>query len=310
MILAKLIESNNFINSIKNKVELDRRMESIKELRKICQPRPVEQRSWSAKFNRSYSIYITYLFLKLRIHQNLVTFLAFISYIIAGLLLISQNWILVLLSPLFLQLYHAFDHADGEIARYRRKASLTGLFIDRIGGILAEPFFWVGLSYKLISFNIKSPNINIILLVCLICTSLPLLSKLILEAYYATIIDGQQKSANTLGIDNEFNNKNEVKENITSTESLAVESKENLVKAVVWFLVTGSGKPLILLIALIFDYLREVTFGLSSFLSAINIHVIGIGFILILYSLLHLLFVFVFIYSTIKNKTLDDTPSD
>ncbi len=286
-------------------------MESISDLRLICQPRPKHLRSWSAKIIRSYSIYITYIFLRLKIGPNLTSFVGFCCNIAAAVFLFTSSWVLNMLSPLFIVLYFTFDFVDGEIARYTNKASITGLFIDRLAGLFAEPFFWCALSYRFISQNILSHGFNsTIMIIGILCVTLPLFSRLILEPYYGTIIDALQESANLLSVNvSKVKRQEDTKSRIVGSDSISEETTTNFVKALGWFFIVGFGKVLLLLVVLIFDFLRDQTALFGSLIDSLNISMIGLGTYIVIYSLAHTGFAIVLAFTAIKNRNIEKTIS-
>lgn len=103
-------------------------MESIKELRKICQK---GHGSWfSTHIMRKVSIYFTWLFLHTKITANQVSALGLLTGILAGLLFSFGKPLLMLTGAVALNLVLIFEHVDGEIARYRKQATLEGLYLD------------------------------------------------------------------------------------------------------------------------------------------------------------------------------------
>lgn len=116
-------------------------MESIKELRKIAQPKaaqyPIIQR-----FYKVFSIYITRIFLSLGLKPNSVTLLGFLTGIIGGYLYIAQHFVW---GSIFFLLFYFLDNVDGEVARYRKLVSKFGGWLDVVAGHLLYPYFFLTL---------------------------------------------------------------------------------------------------------------------------------------------------------------------
>lgn len=109
-------------------------VESIKELRKICYPEgQYVCRPWLNKhiFNK-FSIYFTWLFLHTKITANQVTFLEYILVIIGSLFLFSGNLWFILIGLLIMLFTNLLDCVDGEIARYRKKSSIVGVYLEHV----------------------------------------------------------------------------------------------------------------------------------------------------------------------------------
>jgi len=123
-------------------------VESITELRKICQPAEiVDNNAWYARiFARKISIYFTKLLLYTQISANQATFLFVLIGIISGMIFWRGTPLANLLGIILLQLWYIFDHVDGEIARYRKQVSITGAYLDGIAHYICHPFFFLSLS--------------------------------------------------------------------------------------------------------------------------------------------------------------------
>lgn len=107
-------------------------VESLKELNQICQkPRYREAGNWMARYLvRDAALFITWLLLHTTITANQVTLISLIIGIAGGLWLALQGDIPFLIGVFALQIWYLLDHVDGQIARYRKTASLTGRFFD------------------------------------------------------------------------------------------------------------------------------------------------------------------------------------
>jgi phosphatidylglycerophosphate synthase len=116
-------------------------MESIKELRAKCQT--VHKGDFSAELVRRVSIYITWLLIPTGISANGVSILNIFIAVLSGLAF-SFGTLIAYGSGIFLFILNTIlDGVDGEIARYRKQSSLTGLFLDRINSVFVYPsVFW------------------------------------------------------------------------------------------------------------------------------------------------------------------------
>ena len=118
-------------------------MESIKELRKLCQEKGYREHD-SIRFHRFFSIYVTRIFLMLGLGPNFISFLSFLMGIIGGFFYFKS---LFLLGSIFFFLFYLLDNVDGEVARYRKLSSRLGYWLDTSIGHLLYPvfFFTLGL---------------------------------------------------------------------------------------------------------------------------------------------------------------------
>ncbi len=135
-------------------------VESIKELRKICQKRsylydkkgkentskPVEEYFYD-RFLRLVSIYITKPFLYTPITSNQVSVLSMVVGVLVGVAFSFAHPLWWVGGFLLLQLFHFLDAVDGEIARYRKEASPIGKYFDLLAHGVVIAAFYMGITY-------------------------------------------------------------------------------------------------------------------------------------------------------------------
>ena len=107
-------------------------VESLKELNRICQkPRYKEVGNWMVRHMvRDAALPVTWLLLHTNISANQVTLASLIIAMSGALCLFGIPKGFFLLGAILLELWYFLDHVDGQIARYRKAASLTGRFFD------------------------------------------------------------------------------------------------------------------------------------------------------------------------------------
>jgi len=110
--------------------------ESIKDLRKICQLTDCPEATYP--FYSLFSIYVTKFFIKTKVTPNQVTFFASVLGLIGALLLLWQKTFFLIFSAAMILAWRLLDHADGEIARYKKIFSKKGYFIDLASTVLIE----------------------------------------------------------------------------------------------------------------------------------------------------------------------------
>lgn len=131
-------------------------VESIKELRIICQKSREGEfyyLGWVERnLHRGVSIYITKLFLKLRISANQTTILGLLILVAAGTFFFipGKPWQWIVGSAM-IYFFDVFDRVDGEIARYNKSASLRGKYLDVITYFIGWPFVLICMSFGLYS---------------------------------------------------------------------------------------------------------------------------------------------------------------
>ena len=106
-------------------------VEPLKELNRICQkPRYKEVGNWMVRhILRDAALPVTWVLLHTPITANQVTLISLIVGLI-GIIFFALPPFFFLIGTLLLQLWYLLDHVDGQIARYRKTASLTGRFFD------------------------------------------------------------------------------------------------------------------------------------------------------------------------------------
>lgn len=125
-------------------------VESIKELKKICQNTKIEKEDlYSTLFCRKVSIYLTKLLLSTSITANQVTLLSIVVGLVAGVMFCFGNYLYAFVGALLLQLWLIFDCVDGEIARYRKLSNNSGKYLESMDHYIVHPAIFCGISLGL-----------------------------------------------------------------------------------------------------------------------------------------------------------------
>ena len=135
---------------------------SIKELRKICQPKHIDQTPL-ARTSRYISIYITKLFLYTPITPNQITLLGALIYMAGATLFISGSPLMIIIGGLVVRVAYLFDYVDGNVARYRGKASPEGDFLDSLVWSIPPVFLFIFLAFGIYQ---NFPNILVFFIGC------------------------------------------------------------------------------------------------------------------------------------------------
>ncbi|MBI2654832.1 CDP-alcohol phosphatidyltransferase family protein [Candidatus Woesearchaeota archaeon] len=107
-------------------------VESIKQLRIICYDSPYAYRVWFNKYVSKLSIYVTWLLLHTKIEANHVTIIEFFLVFLSSIFLFFGKLSCIFAGIMIIQFTNLLDCVDGEIARYRKKSSLTGVHLENI----------------------------------------------------------------------------------------------------------------------------------------------------------------------------------
>jgi phosphatidylglycerophosphate synthase len=116
---------------------------SVGQMRSVTQPTAVTARAgaehWTGTlYMRRISPYVTRLLLPTRITPNGVTALMILAGAGAAVALLWPGLGGALLAVLLTQTQMLLDCSDGELARWRRDYSSTGVFLDKVGHYTAE----------------------------------------------------------------------------------------------------------------------------------------------------------------------------
>ncbi len=123
-------------------------MESIKELRKICQhteKKRMQFADFRAPLCRSMSIYLTKLFLYTPLTPNQITYIWWAMGITSAFLFAVGDYWYALAAALLLNLSFLIDYVDGEVSRYRKQSSLLGVYLDYMAHYTINPLVMLGI---------------------------------------------------------------------------------------------------------------------------------------------------------------------
>ena len=124
-------------------------VEPLKELNQICQkPRYREVGNWMVRhFLRDAALPVTWLLLHTSVTANQVTIISLIMGLVGIYFFAIPSAGFFLTGAILLELWYFLDHVDGQIARYRKTACLSGRFFDFITHHLIHGviFFSLGL---------------------------------------------------------------------------------------------------------------------------------------------------------------------
>lgn len=122
---------------------------SVAELRPVVHPAGLKDRRsgehWAGRiYMREVSLRITRHLVDARITPNQLTYLMIVAGGLAGAALLVPGLAGAVLAAALIQLYLLLDCVDGELARWRKQTSITGVYLDRVGHYLAEAMLLVG----------------------------------------------------------------------------------------------------------------------------------------------------------------------
>jgi len=121
-------------------------VEKLTKLRKIAQkPNYRKIGNLMARYiTRDMALPLTWLLLHTPITANQVTAFSIVIGIAGSLFFAVNCAFAYIFAAVLLQFWYLLDHVDGQIARYRKKESITGLFLDYIGHHLVHALIPIG----------------------------------------------------------------------------------------------------------------------------------------------------------------------
>jgi phosphatidylglycerophosphate synthase len=137
---------------------------SVAELRPVVHPGGIKDRRsgehWAGRlYMREVSLRWTRHLADSRITPNQLTYLMVLAGVAAGAALLIPGLAGALAAALLIQLYLLLDCVDGEVARWRKQTSITGVYLDRIGHYLAEAALLTGFGLRAADvFGVDGPG--------------------------------------------------------------------------------------------------------------------------------------------------------
>jgi phosphatidylglycerophosphate synthase len=126
---------------------------SLAELRAEGQPQAVLDRlndeHWLGRlYGRRLSPYATWAFARLGWSPNAVTVAFIVCGVTAGVVVAFGGLATAVAGAVLIQAYLIFDCSDGELARWSKRCSATGIYLDGVGHYLGESALLVGLGLR------------------------------------------------------------------------------------------------------------------------------------------------------------------
>jgi phosphatidylglycerophosphate synthase len=122
----------------------------IRTLRTICHTGKIsrDRRPWYV-LQRRVTIYLTWLVLHTGLQANHVTMITVIFALAGSILLAMASPALAFAGGLALFAHHVLDKVDGDVARFRGRHSIVGVYLDDLGHTIAFAGVFLGLGVHL-----------------------------------------------------------------------------------------------------------------------------------------------------------------
>jgi phosphatidylglycerophosphate synthase len=130
---------------------------SIAEIRAVAQAGVLERRSaehWAGRlYMRGLSGHVTRWVVTTPATRDvkpdtLTLWMIVVGLIAAGVIALSATWWAALLAAVLIQLYLLLDCVDGEVARWTKRTSARGVYLDRLGHHVVEGAFVAALGFR------------------------------------------------------------------------------------------------------------------------------------------------------------------
>lgn len=99
-------------------------------------------------YMREISLHIDPYLVNTKITPNQLTYLMVVVGVLGGAALLIPGLTGAILAVVLFQIYLLLDCVDGEVARWRKQTSITGVYLDRIGHYLCEAALLVGFGVR------------------------------------------------------------------------------------------------------------------------------------------------------------------
>lgn len=122
----------------------------IRTLRTICHSGKLsrDRRPWYV-LQRRATIYLTWLVLHTGLEANHVTMMTVMFALAGSVLLAMSSAKLALAGAIVLAAHHVLDKVDGDVARFRGRHSIVGVYLDDLGHSVAFAGLFLGLGVHL-----------------------------------------------------------------------------------------------------------------------------------------------------------------
>jgi phosphatidylglycerophosphate synthase len=131
---------------------------SLAEVKAGGQPPGLKNRRneehWAGRlYMRDISPFFTWIFVRIGFSPNQLTYLMIVCGVLGGAAVAvsaggTTGLVWAIVGALLIQAYLLLDCSDGEVARFRKRTSVTGVYLDRIGHYMSEVALLAGLGVR------------------------------------------------------------------------------------------------------------------------------------------------------------------
>jgi hypothetical protein len=126
---------------------------SLADVRTGGQPPGLKDRRneehWAGRlYMRRISPFFSWMFVRIGFSPNQLTYLMIVCGVLGGAAITMSGLTWAIVGALLIQAYLLLDCSDGEVARFRKRTSVTGVYLDRIGHYMSEVALLAGLGVR------------------------------------------------------------------------------------------------------------------------------------------------------------------
>ena len=125
---------------------------SFKEVKAKCiEGRFFPYDNWRDKIFVPPSIFLIWIFVRLKWSGNSVSYLSGFFAIIGGILLATQNKTLIFIGSFGYAIFYLFDYVDGGVSRFNKSSGISGQYIDWLMHSISSIAIFSGIFYGALS---------------------------------------------------------------------------------------------------------------------------------------------------------------
>ena len=121
---------------------------TLTEVKDKCKRKNAEANNRLHWFASNFSIYFSYIFIRMGLSADLVTIIFFISGLIGSVFYLFDSIIFSLIGYFFFRLHIIIDMSDGDVARFNKSFSIRGSYWDSMIHSILNPLYHLSISFS------------------------------------------------------------------------------------------------------------------------------------------------------------------
>lgn len=183
---------------------------TLEEVRKKCRRNNAESNNRLHWFASKFSIYFSFIFLKLRFSADQVTITFFLVGLLGSGSYAFNSIIMSIVGYILFRLHIIIDMSDGDVARFNQNFSIRGAYWDAIIHSVLNPLYYISICF---SFYLQFDNNSFIIIGALLGLSSSVLMAVKNNYFKAMLFNGMSLTKNVT-LDSPVEKKLNIKKNI------------------------------------------------------------------------------------------------